>query len=83
MSWRYYSNDELADLLEITEEEFHRVVKRLIKRDYKRELKQMNVKNPDIWLNKNHIIRLVDPRDFTTFFGTALDIYSYMVVGWS
>lgn len=78
MSWRYYSNLELANLLSITEEEFHRVTKRLIKMDFRRELKQIKVKNPDIWLNKNHSIRLVDPRNSNNYDGTDIDIYSYI-----
>jgi predicted HTH transcriptional regulator len=45
MSWKYFTSEELAQLLGISEEDFHRKVKRLIKRDFKEELDQMNVKN--------------------------------------
>ena len=78
MAWRHFTSEELSLLLGISEEEFHRKVKKMIKRDFKSELKELNVNNPDILLDENQIMRLADPRDHSNFYTTNLDINSYI-----
>ena len=77
MSWIKYNVSDLAQLLNVTEEDFHRKIKKMIKRDFKKELERQNFENPDIHLDENFVMRLVDPRDNTNYFDTDLDIYAY------
>jgi hypothetical protein len=73
-----YSETELAQLLDISVEKFHREVKALIKKDFSAELKDMDVRNPDILLNDDNTMVLVDPRNFKNYFVTELSIFSYI-----
>ena len=77
MSWKHYTSKELAGLLNVTEQEFHRKIKRMIVRDFKAELKELNVENPDIFLDENNCILLVDPKKSEKYLLTELSIYSY------
>jgi hypothetical protein len=74
----YYSSQELAKILKVSEEDFHRQTKRLIKKDFENELKKIAVTNPDILLNENKIIFLADPRDHNNFVNTNLSIFDYI-----
>ncbi len=78
MPWRFHSNNELAAILGISVEEFHRNTKKLIKRDFKKELEIMHVTNPDILLDENMKMAIADPRDHTNFFVTDLEISAYL-----
>jgi hypothetical protein len=44
MPWRYYTSEELSVLLDIPEEDFHRKVKKMIKRDFKIELEMLKTR---------------------------------------
>ena len=78
MGWKFYNSQELSNLLGISEEELHRKVKRLIKRDFKLELKRIGIKNPDILLNDDHLFSLADPRDHDKCFNTEISIFDYL-----
>ena len=73
------TNTELASLLGITEERFHREVKPLIKRQFSLELREIMGKttNPDIWLDERNNIVLVHPTDEHLFFETEISISTY------
>jgi hypothetical protein len=77
MAWKYYNNKELAGLLEVSEEDFHREIKRRIKKDFESELDSIDIRNPDILLNEDYMIRLADPRDHVNYYDTGLDFLSY------
>ncbi len=57
----------LTILLGITETDFHRIVKPLIKADFKEELEKKGFENPNIGLDKNHKIYLVNPMDASDY----------------
>ncbi len=52
--FKVYSIKYLADLLEITESDFHREIKPMILRDFKKELNDNGIKNPDIGLDEDY-----------------------------
>jgi hypothetical protein len=70
---------ELAILLGISEEDFHREIKPLIKRQFKEELLKIMDKtdNPDIWLDYDNNIVLVNPKDMNKQYPTGISIFSY------
>ena len=74
---RHYTSEELADFLQISEEDFHREIKKLIKADFKQELKDMKIENPDILLDKEHMIYLADPRNHDIYYETEVNFYDY------
>jgi len=76
--WKHYTPEELSQLLGISTEKFHREVKKLIKRDFKTELRALEIDNPDIFLNRDNHIRLVDPRNHSNYYDTNLDINLYI-----
>ena len=78
MAFRYYSKEELAKLLGVSVEDFHRYAKRCVKSDFKSELQAIEVDNPDIWLNKDYEMRLVDPGDSSNYHDTSLDFRLYI-----
>lgn len=71
------TKSELGNMLGISGENFHKKIKPKIKKDFARELKAKDIDNPDIWLNEDNMITLVNPGDQTKFIETALSIYSY------
>jgi len=68
----------LADLLEINERIFHREVKPLILADFKTELKNIKVQNPDLGLDEDYKIYLVDPRNSLNYIETGISIFDYI-----
>jgi hypothetical protein len=78
MAWRYYSKRELANLLNVSGEHFHKEIKKIIKRDFKKEMKPYGFDNPDILLNEDHIMALADPDDHNVFFETPVSIFAYI-----
>ncbi|MDI1316266.1 hypothetical protein [Flavobacterium sp.] len=76
--FKFYSKEEISDLLNVDGEEFHREIKKIIKADFKAELKRINVTNPDILLDDKYKMRLADPRDHNNFYDTDLEIHEYL-----
>jgi hypothetical protein len=76
--FRTYSIKYLADLLEITESDFHRDKKPMILRDFKKELNDSGIKNPDIGLDEDNKVYLVHPQDYTSYVITDLKIFDYI-----
>ncbi len=70
---------ELAEMLNVTEEVFHRDIKPYIKRDFRKELSNIMDKttNPDIWLDEQDNMILVNPQNVNRYYQTNLSIYSY------
>ena len=58
---RKLSADEIAELFEVDAKHFHRVIKYRIKKDFKAELKKMDIDNPDILLCSENNIWLANP----------------------
>ncbi len=50
---KFYDEKYLAQKLQIERRKFHREIKPLILRDFKKELQKINVENPDIGLDEN------------------------------
>jgi hypothetical protein len=71
-----YDEDYLANKLGISRRDFHRSIKPFIIRDFKKELHEGAIHNPNIGLDKEGFIYLVDPRDKTIYLETKLSIYS-------
>jgi hypothetical protein len=67
----------LAYLLKVDRRYFHRKIKPLIINDFKAELKQKGIENPDIGLDKTGCIYLVDPRNSKVYVDTKLSLDSY------
>ena len=61
--YRKPSNVFLAEFLGISPEVFHKKVKQLIKKDFKRELEKLNIDNPDILLDEKGYMKLQHPED--------------------
>lgn len=76
--FKIYSVKYLADLLNITESNFHRDIKPMILRDFKTELINDGIKNPDIGLDEDNKIYLVHPQDPTSYIITNLKIFDYI-----
>jgi hypothetical protein len=76
--FRNFSIQYLADLLEINERIFHREVKPLILADFKTELKNIKVQNPDLGLDEDYKIYLVDPRNSLNYIETGISIFDYI-----
>jgi len=68
----------LADILNVTEREFHREIKPLIIADYKKELQSNGIQNPDIGLDKDSNIYLVDPNNPSNYVETRINIFDYL-----
>jgi len=75
--FKYCSEKHLASILKVDRRYFHREIKPLIIRDFKTELKQKSIENPDIGLDKNGCIYLIDPRNSKIYVETKLPIDSY------
>jgi hypothetical protein len=78
MPVRFYTKKELCILLRVSEEYFHSEIKKIIKKDFKSELKVLKVENPDILLDENNFIFLADPKDHNNFFETFVNIFDYI-----
>jgi len=76
--FKVYDSRYLASLLDITEREFHRNVKPIIVADFRVELRQNGIQNPDIGLDDLNNLYLVDPLDISNFIFTELNIESYL-----
>lgn len=76
--FEFYTSEEIGILLNVSGEEFHREIKKIIKADFKTELKTLGVNNPDILLNDKNIMRLADPRDHSKYYDTDLEITAYI-----
>lgn len=76
--FKVYSIKYLADLLELTESDFHRDIKPLILRDFKKELNDNGIKNPDIGLDEDYEMYLVHPLDTTNYIITDTKIFDYI-----
>lgn len=72
-----YDDKYIADRLGVEKRHFHCSIKPLIKRDFKAELKEKTIDNPDIGLDKNGSIYLVDPRDSKIYVKTDVNIELY------
>lgn len=73
------TKSEIAKILDISEEDFHRVIKPLIKRQFREELLDIMDKtdNPDIWIDDDNNIVLVSPKDNANTYNTGVSIFSY------
>lgn len=76
--FRIYSIKYLADLLDTTESNFHRDIKPLILRDFKMELIDKGIKNPDIGLAEDNKIFLVHLQNQANYIITHLKIFDYI-----
>lgn len=59
--FKIVDKSQLARILDTTEKEYHRNIKPIIKRDFRQELKQKEIDNPDIGLDEDDTMYLVDP----------------------
>jgi hypothetical protein len=75
--FKVYDEDHLAKLLGVSRKFFHRKIKSYILADFKQELSDMGIENPDIGLDKNGLIYLIDPRDKSNYIPTLQTIESY------
>ena len=75
---KYYDKKQIADLLGITIGEFHHEVKKLIKKDFKEELAQFGVDNPDILLDEQNLMYLADSEDHNSYIETNVSIFDYI-----
>ncbi len=73
-----YSTKYLATLLGITETDFHRLVKPIIKADFKEELAKKGFDNPNIGLNQNYKMYLVNSSDPGDYNATDVSIFDYI-----
>lgn len=76
MKIRYYKPDELAAIFGIDILSFHRKVKPIIISDFKKELSERNIKNPDIGIDENERIYLTNV-EHTVIFDTELTVNDY------
>jgi hypothetical protein len=76
--FQVYDSEYLANLLGITAREFHRKIKPMIRKDFESELNELGVENPDIGLDSEKLIYLVDPRDHSVYYETRLSISAYI-----
>ncbi len=76
--FKIYPIKYLASLLNISEKDFHRNLKPVIVADFRIELEDKGIRNPDIGLDNQNIVYLVDPSDITNFVFTKLDINIYI-----
>ena len=76
--FRIYSIQYLAYILGITESEFHRDIKPSKLFEYKNELRNMGIDNPNIGLDKDFNIFYVDPTNSNFYFATNINIVSYI-----
>ena len=77
MQYNYKTAQEIATLLQVTVEYFHRDIKLKIKQDFKSELKKAGIENPDILLSLDNFIRLAHPKDRDNFIDTELKLTDY------
>ncbi|MDI9880318.1 hypothetical protein [Flectobacillus longus] len=77
MQYNYKTAQEIATLLQVTVEYFHRDIKLKIKQDFKSELKKAGIENPDILLSLDNFIRLAHPKDKDNFIDTELKLTDY------
>lgn len=75
---RFYDEQELARRLGVDREDFHRRIKQIIIKDFKKELMEIGIRNPDIGLDENDNIYLSDPRDHSNVIPTNLNISAYI-----
>ncbi len=61
MAVKYYKPTYLAELFGVTKEKFHKEVKPVIFSDFKKELQEFNIKNPDIGVDENNFVFLSNP----------------------
>ena len=47
------TKSQLAKMMEVTEETFHKKIKPKIKKDFTRERMEKDIENPDIWLDED------------------------------
>lgn len=78
MALRFYTSKELGILLQVSEETFHREIKRLMKKDFEAELKVIGVSNPDVLLDADNKLFLADPRNHNVFVTTHLSVFDYI-----
>lgn len=76
MAWRHYTSIELIELLQVSDEVFHRIIKKQIKKISR--MKAHGIDNPDILLNEQYVIALADPRKHNFFFETEINIFAYI-----
>lgn len=60
MNVRFYDSSELGKIFGVTPRQFHREIKTYIVNDFKPELKEKNINNPDIGLDSDNYIYLSD-----------------------
>lgn len=77
MQYNYKTAQEIATLLQVTVEYFHRDIKLKIKQDFKSELKKAGIENPDILLSLDNFIRLAHPKYKDNFIDTELKLTDY------
>jgi hypothetical protein len=71
---KFPSEAHLRKLFDI--EDVH-YIKVFLKDDFWEELKQYNIDNPDIGIDKNGLIILADPRDRSIFIETKMNYKEY------
>ncbi len=77
MQYNYKTAQEIATLLQVTVEYFHRDIKLKIKQDFKSKLKKAGIENPDILLSSDNFIRLAHPKNKDNFIDTELKLTDY------
>lgn len=77
MQYNFKTAQEIATLLQVTGEYFHRNIKLKIKQDFRSELEQAGIANPDILLSSDNFIRLAHPKNKDNFIDTELKLTDY------
>jgi hypothetical protein len=77
MPVNFYSTEFLAKKFKVDRRKFHREIKQIIINDFKRELLEEGIKNPDIGLDENNNIYLADS-NHSTVIETNLNISAYL-----
>lgn len=77
MNITYYDSEELAKKFGVSKREFHREIKTYIVTDFRKELDDNNISNPDIGLDSNNNIYLSDT-NHTVIMETELNVSDYI-----
>lgn len=76
--FKIYNKSYLSEKLGVEQRIFHRRIKPRIIKDFEKELDKIDLKNPDIGLDEEGLIYLVDTKDTTVYIETLLNISAYI-----
>lgn len=76
--FKVYSVSFITKLLGVNEDVFHQEIKPGIIKDFRKELYQHKIHNPDIGLDKDRHIYLVHPLNPMNYIETRVSIFQYI-----